>query len=96
MRPFILTGFLVLSGIATPFATPEISLASLAYTRVIIEAVDESAPSLTFRTTEGEVWTLTASSTDILKGLRKGDTCSVELDLDDRVTKIVRVDAPSP
>lgn len=96
MRPFILIGFLVLSGLAVPFSKPEISLASLAYTRVIIEAVDETVPSLTFRTTEGQVWTLTASSPDILTGLRKGDTCSVELDLDDRVTKIVRIDAPSP
>lgn len=96
MKPFILTGFLALSGMALSVVEPEISLASLAYTRVSIEAVDEAGPSLTFRTTEGQVWTLPASSADILKGLQKGDTCSVELDLDNRVTKIVRVGSSSP
>jgi len=74
---------------------PPPSQASLAYTRVRVEAVDSATPSLTFKTVEGDVWTLQAVSADILQGLQKGDTCSVEIDLQDRVTKIVKFDAAS-
>ena len=50
----------------------------------------------TFKTMEGQVWTLQATSAEILQGLHKGDTCSVEIDLENRVTKIVKVDSTSP
>jgi hypothetical protein len=96
MKPLILIGLFILVGIVSPFALPTESLASLAYTRVSVEAVDTAAPSLTFKTTEGQVWTLQATSADILIGLRKGDTCSVEIDLENRITKVVKVDATSP
>jgi hypothetical protein len=96
MKPLILAGVLILAGIVAPLATPTESLASLAYTRVSVEAVDTAAPSLTFKTTDGQVWTLQATSADILKGLQRGDTCSVEIDLENRVTKIVKVDSTSP
>lgn len=95
-KSLILVGALTIVGIVAPFAAPTESLASLAYTRVSVEAVDTAAPSLTFKTSEGQVWTLPATSADILKGLQKGDTCSVEIDLDNRVTKIVKVDSTSP
>lgn len=96
MKSFVLIGCLIVAGVAAPFVGPTISVASLAYTRVSVEAVDTAVPSLTFRTTEGQVWTLQAASADLLKGLRKGDTCSVEIDLENRVTKIVKVDSTSP
>lgn len=96
MKPLVLTGVLILSGIVAPLMTPIESLASLAYTRVSVEAVDTATPSLTFKTTDGQVWTLQAASADILKGLQRGDTCSVEIDLENRVTKIVKVDSTSP
>lgn len=96
MKSLILAGALTLSGLVVPLVAPTESLASLAYTRVSIEAVDIAAPSLTFKTIEGQVWTLQAASADILQGLRKGDTCSVEIDLENRVTKIVKVESTSP
>ena len=96
MKSLILVGLLILPGIAGPLMLPTQSLASLAYTRVSIEAVDTATPSLTFKTMEGQVWTLQATSAEILKGLHKGDTCSVEIDLENRVTKIVKVDSTSP
>lgn len=92
LKSLILTGTLILSGIAPVLVIPTETHASLAYTRVSVEAVDTAAPSLTFKTIEGDVWTLRATSADILQGLKKGDTCSVELDFEDRVTKIVKVD----
>ncbi len=95
-KTFILIGVLIVSGAAATFIEPATSLASLAYTRVSVEAVDTAAPSLTFKTTEGQVWTLPAVSADLLKGLQWGDTCSVEIDLENRVTKIVKVESTSP
>jgi hypothetical protein len=43
---------------------------------------------------EGQVWTVTAASPEILKDLHTGDICSLEMDSDDRVTKVVKADAP--
>ncbi len=96
MKPFILIAILALSGIVAPLVDPTGSLAALSYTRVRVEAIDTAAPSLTFKTTEGEVWTLTAFPPDILKGVQKGDTCSLEIDLENRITKIVKIDSTSP
>jgi len=96
MKPLMLIGLFILLGIVSPLVSPTESLASLAYTRVSIEAVDTATPSLTFKTTDGQVWTLQAASAEILKGLQKGDTCSVEIDLENRVTKVVKVDSTSP
>ncbi len=96
VKTFILIGFLIVLGAAATFVEPTTSLASVAYTRVSVEAVDTAAPSLTFKTTEGQVWTLPAVSADLLKGLQRGDTCSVEIDLENRVTKIVKVESTSP
>jgi hypothetical protein len=96
MKPLMLAGILVLSGASASLVAPTESLASLAYTRVSVEAVDIATPSLTFKTSEGQVWTLQATSAELLKGLQRGDTCSVEIDLENRVTKIVKVDPTSP
>jgi hypothetical protein len=96
MKPLILASILVLSGASALLVAPTESLASLAYTRVSVEAVDIATPSLTFKTSEGQVWTLQATSAELLKGLQRGDTCSVEIDLENRVTKIVKVDPTSP
>lgn len=96
MKSFILIGILILSMSVVPLSVPEESFAALTYTRVSVEAVDTAAPSLTFKTSEGEVWTLAALSADMLQGLRKGDTCSVEIDLDNRVTKIIKINSSAP
>jgi hypothetical protein len=67
---------------------------STTFTKVSVQSVDTSAHRLTFRTIEGQVWTLTAASPDILKDLHTGDICSLEIDSDDRVTKIVKAGTP--
>jgi hypothetical protein len=96
MKPLILASILILSGASASLVAPTEGFASLAYTRVSVEAVDTATPSLTFKTSEGQVWTLQATSAELLKGLQRGDTCSVEIDLENRVTKIVKVDPTSP
>lgn len=96
MKTSILIATLILSMLVIPLIIPAESIAALTYTRVSVEAVDAAVPSLTFKTAEGEVWTLAAFSADILTGLQKGDTCSLEIDLDNRVTKIVKINSTSP
>lgn len=96
MKSLVLIGIFILSVSLIQTVVPEKSVAALTYTRVSVEGVDTAVPSLTFTTAEGEVWTLAALSADMLQGLRKGDTCSVELDLDNHVTKIVKIDPSAP
>lgn len=93
MKSIIVIGSLVCV-LAMPIVAPLESEASLTYTRVKVESVDQASQRLTFKTAEGEVWTLAALSADMLSGLHKGDTCSLEIDFDNRVTKIVKIDSP--
>lgn len=74
--------------------SPDQAIGSTTFTKVSVQAVDTSAHRLTFRTVEGQVWTLTAASPDLLKDLHTGDICSLEIDSDDRVTKIVKASNP--
>ncbi|MCC2643315.1 MAG: exported protein of unknown function [Nitrospira sp.] len=97
MKPFItMIGLVLIMGIGTLLLAPDITVASTAYTQVSVQAIDMSVPSLTFRTMEGQIWTLPAASADLLKGLQKGDTCSLEIDMQDRVTKIVKAGSMAP
>ncbi len=95
MKSYIFT-FGLLCIFVAPLIAPEESPAALTYTRVRVEAVDVAGRSLTFKTAEGEVWTLAALSADMLSGLHRGDTCSLEIDLETRASKIVKIDATSP
>ncbi len=95
MKSYIFT-FGLLCIFVAPLIAPEESPAALTYTRVRVETFDVAGRSLTFKTAEGEVWTLAALSADMLSGLQRGDTCSLEIDFDNRVTKIVKIDSTSP
>lgn len=97
MKPCLtIIGLVLVMGIAPVLIVPDITVASTSYTQVSVEAVDLAVPSLTFRTTEGQIWTLPAASADLLKGLQRGDTCSLEIDMQDRVSKIVKAGSMSP
>ncbi|MET0515051.1 MAG: hypothetical protein ABW047_06965 [Nitrospiraceae bacterium] len=87
---------LFLFGVVAPLALTDPVSASTTFTRVTVKAIDTAAPSLTFRTTDGQEWTLPASSAELLNGLRKGDTCNLEIDLQDRVVKIVKAASELP
>lgn len=94
VKSLIMTvGLLMALGSVGVVLSPEQAIGST-FTKVSVQAVDTSAQSLTFRTTEGQTWTLTAASPDLLKDLHAGDICSLEIDSDDRVVKIVRASTP--
>lgn len=95
VKSFILTiAFMIALGSAGVMVAPEQAIGSTTFTKVSVQAVDQSAGSLTFRTTEGQTWTLIAASRDLLNDLHTGDICSLEIDSEDRVTKIVKAGTP--
>ena len=56
-----------------------------------IIGVDQAQRTITFRSQHGENWTLPVADPDILnKQLAQGDRVSIEIDLDDRITKVLK------
>lgn len=90
----IIAGLLIALSSVSVVWSPEQAIGSTTFTKVSVQAVDASANKLTFRTPEGQVWTLTAASPDLLKDVHTGDICSLEIDFDDRVVKIVKAGTP--
>ena len=73
------------------------SLAATNFNRSTVVGIDQAQRSITFRTTEGQTWTLPVVDPSMLKNeqLAKGDQVSIEIDLDDRITKIVKTSGQS-
>ena len=91
VKSFILTvAFLIALNFTGVIVASDPAAASTTFTKVSVQAVDLNARSLTFRTTTGQTWTLIAASPDLLNDLHTGDICSLEIDSEDRVTKIVK------
>jgi hypothetical protein len=63
------------------------------FTNSVIEQVDPGTKKLTFKTVEGQSWSLDVNNADLLKGLEKGDRVSLELDSEDRIKNVVRGEA---
>lgn len=61
------------------------------FTGSTIERIDAPNQQVTFRTLEGQSWSLQVTKEDLLRGLQPGDRVSLELDAQDRVKNIVRV-----
>ena len=85
---------LSLSMLATGFPSAFAENATIqTFTNSFVEQVDPSTKKLTFRTLEGQTWSLDVQNSDLLKDLKKGDRVSLELDSDDRIKNVVRGDA---
>lgn len=65
-----------------------------------IIGVDQAQRTITFKTKEGQTWTLPVADPNVLsRQIANGDDVTIELDLNDRITKIVKlseVAAPPP
>jgi hypothetical protein len=57
-----------------------------------IIGIDEGQRTITFRTREGESWTLPVADPELVKkeGIAKGDQVSIEIDLNDQITRILK------
>ena len=58
-----------------------------------IVGIDQAQRTLTFRTMEGQSWTLPVADPNILQEgqLASGDRVTIELDLSDRISKIIKL-----
>ena len=63
-----------------------------------ITAVDHGQRTITFKTREGESWTLPVADPEIFKKqqIAQGDSVSIEIDLNDRITKILKSSGSVP
>lgn len=64
----------------------------MTFTSSTIERIDAADHHLTFRTQEGQSWSLPVTNEDLLKGLSPGDRVSLELDASDRVKNVIKGD----
>jgi hypothetical protein len=79
---FVLTAWL--------FVGSEVSASSTFISSTITE-IGPDGRQVTIRTMQGESFSLDVASPEVMKGVRKGDQVSLELDAEDRVNKIVKV-----
>lgn len=77
-------------------ATLFTSEAATTFNRSTVLSIDETQRTLTFKTREGQTWTLPLADPDILKKQRvsKGDQVSIDIDLNDRITQVIKLDEP--
>ena len=74
------------------------SEAATTFNRSTVLNVDDARRTITIRTQEGDTWTLSVSDPDLLKDkhIAQGDRVSIDIDFDDRVTKIVELSDQPP
>ena len=79
-------------------ATALTSNAATSFNGSTIVSIDQAQRTITFQTREGENWTLPVADPDILKEVRvsKGDQVSIEIDPNDKITRILKASGPSP
>jgi len=67
--------------------------ADTSFNRSTIVGVDHAQRTLTFKTPEGQQWTLPVADSELLKKkpVKTGDQVSLEVDFNDRVTDIIKV-----
>jgi hypothetical protein len=63
-----------------------------------ITGIDHGQRTITFKTREGESWTLPVADPEIFKKqqITQGDNVSIEIDLNDRITKILKTSGSGP
>jgi hypothetical protein len=57
-----------------------------------IIAIDQDQRTITFKTKEGETWTLPVTDPNLFnrQPIAKGDKVTIEIDLNDRITNVVK------
>jgi hypothetical protein len=74
-------------------ATVVTSDATTTFGASTIIGIDHAQRTITFKTKEGQTWTLQVADPNVLKkeSVAKGDKVSIEIDLNDRITKIIKL-----
>jgi len=63
-----------------------------------IMAIDQDQRTITFKTKKGETWTLPVTDPNLLnrQPIAKGDQVTIEIDLNDRITNVVKASEVPP
>lgn len=87
------TAITIISLLITVGATILTSEATTSFNRSTLIGIDQGQRTVTFKTIEGQTWTLPLADPNIVKNeqLAKGDQVSIEIDLSDRVIKIIKL-----
>ncbi len=77
-------------------ATVGTSDATTTFSASTIIGIDHALRTITFKTHEGQTWTLQVADPQILKKetVANGDQVSIEIDLNDKITKIIKLSEP--
>jgi hypothetical protein len=75
-----------------------ISEAATTFTGSTVVGLDQAKRTVTFQTKEGDTWTLPVSDPNLLNKdqVAKGDRVSIEIDLNDRISKITKLSERTP
>lgn len=94
MRMMFTVTLYVLFAISATFSTSE-ATTTFGGSRII--AIDQDKRTITFKTKEGETWTLPVTDSNLLdQSMSKEDQVTIEIDLDDRITKVVKPSDAAP
>jgi hypothetical protein len=74
-------------------ATVATSDATTTFGGSTIIAIDQDQRTITFKTKEGQTWTLPVTNPDLLKRqqIAKNDQVTIEIDLTDRISNVVKL-----
>lgn len=74
-------------------ATVTISNATTSFGGSRIIAIDQDQRTITFKTKEGQTWTLPVTDPDVLnrQHIAKDDQVTIEIDLNDRISNVVKL-----
>jgi hypothetical protein len=75
-----------------------ISEATTTFNRSTIISIDQAERTVTFQTKDGQTWTLPVSDPNLLNKdqVAKGDRVSIEIDMSDKITKIMKLSEGTP
>lgn len=92
MKPFVFAMVSLLLLLGVTFSPSQGTLvASTTFIGSTIEAIDLAGLKVTIKTDQGESLSLPVANAEVMKGLTKGDRVSLELDVQGRVMKIVKI-----
>lgn len=74
-------------------ASESVVFAASTFIGTTVLEVESDGQKVTIRTNNGEALSLVVADPEMMKGVNKGDQVSLELGPDDRVNKIVKVEA---
>jgi hypothetical protein len=88
----ILRALVIMAGLLTAdLFVQHMASGASTFTSSTIMEIGPDGRQVTIRTLQGESFSLDVVSPDIVKGMRKGDQVSLELDAQDRVHKMVKL-----